>query len=93
MLRQKDAQSVMKCCRNLVAAQALAPDSQNLNWPVESEVFDVYSVYASDVNDPSELKALRTVLGLSDEKGEMLEKVVAENGFKLEADASSEALF
>ena len=93
VLRQKDAQSVMKCCRNLVAAQALAPDSQNLNWPVESEVFDVYSVYASDVNDPSELKALRTVLGLSDEKGEMLEKVVAENGFKLEADASSEALF
>ena len=93
VLRQKDAQNVMKSCRNLVAAQALAPDSQNLNWPVESELFDVYSVYASEVKDPTELKALRTVLGLSDEKGEMLEKVVAEGGFKLEADASSEALF
>ena len=93
VLRQKDAQNVMKSCRNLVAAQALAPDSQNLNWPVESELFDVYSVYASEVKDPTELKALRTVLGLSDEKGEMLEKVVAEGGFKLEADEYSEALF
>ena len=53
----------------------------------------MYSVYASEVKDPTELKALRTVLGLSDDKGEMLEKVVAEGGFKLEADASSEALF
>ena len=93
VLRQKDAKNVILSCRNLVAAQALAPDSENLNWSVESELFDVYSVFASEVKDPNELKALRKVLGLSDEKGAMLEKVVAEDGFTLVADKSSEALF
>jgi len=93
VLRQKDAKNVLLSCRNLVAAQALAPDSENLNWSVESELFDVYSVFASEVKDPNELKALRKVLGLSDEKGAMLEKVVAEDGFTLVADKSSEALF
>ena len=79
-------------CRNLVACQSVAPDAK-LDWKVESEVFDMYSVFVSEVSDVQERKTLQDVLNISDENAAKLEKVVAEGAFKFSEDALDEALF
>jgi len=92
VLRQKKAADVLVSCRNLVACQSVAPDAK-LDWKVESEVFDMYSVFVSEVSDVQERKTLQDVLNISDENAAKLEKVVAEGAFKFSEDALDEALF
>jgi len=92
VLRQKKAADVLVSCRNLVACQSVAPDAK-LDWKVESEVFDMYSVFVSEVSDVQERKTLQEVLNISDENAAKLEKVVAEGAFKFSEDALDEALF
>lgn len=92
VLRQKKAADVVLSCRNLVACQSVAPDSK-LEWKVESEVFDMYSVFVQEVSDAEERKVLRAALNISDDNAEKLERIVAEGAFKFSEDALDEALF
>jgi len=92
VLRQKKASDVLVCCRNLVACQTVAPDTK-LDWKVESEVFDMYSVFVQEVADAAERKVLQEALNISDDSARKLEQVVADGAFKFSEDALDEALF
>ena len=92
VLRQKKAADVLACCRNLVACHTVAPDSK-LEWKVESEVFDMYSVFVQEVSDATERKVLQSALNISDDNAQKLERIVAEGAFKFSEDALDEALF
>jgi hypothetical protein len=92
VLRQKKASDVLVCCRNLVACQTVAPDTK-LDWKVESEVFDMYSVFVQEVADAAERKVLQEALSISDDNARKLEQVVADGAFKFSEDALDEALF
>lgn len=92
VLRQKKASDVLVCCRNLVACQTVAPDTK-LDWKVEAEVFDMYSVFVQEVADAAERKVLQEALSISDDNARKLEQVVADGAFKFSEDALDEALF
>ena len=92
VLRQKKAADVLLCCRNLVACQAVAPEAK-LEWKVESEVFDMYSVFVQECSDVEERKVLQSALSISDESARKLEQVVADGAFKFSEDSLDEALF
>jgi hypothetical protein len=92
VLRQKKAADVLVCCRNLVACQSVAPDSK-LEWKVEGEVFDMYSVFVQEVADVEERKVLQAALSISDDNARKLEQVVADGAFKFHEDAVDAPLF
>jgi len=92
VLRQKKAADVLVCCRNLVACQSVAPDSK-LEWKVEGEVFDMYSVFVQEVSDVEERKVLQAALSISDDNARKLEQVVADGAFKFQEDALDAPLF
>jgi len=92
VLRQKKAADVLVCCRNLVACQSVAPDSK-LEWKVEGEVFDMYSVFVQEVADAEERKVLQAALSISDDNARKLEQVVADGAFKFHEDALDAPLF
>jgi len=94
LLRQKKSEEVIRECRNIVACHQVAPD-QKLDWTVESEVLDMYSVFAAAVAEEGERAALSTALGISDETKANLEGVISEGGFELKDNkaVADEALF
>ena len=71
---------------------AVAPEAK-LEWKVESEVFDMYSVFVQECSDVEERKVLQSALSNSDESARKLEQVVADGAFKFSEDSLDEALF
>ena len=76
----------------MVACQSVAPDSK-LEWKVEGEVFDMYSVFVQEVSDVEERKVLQAALSISDDNARKLEQVVADGAFKFQEDALDAPLF
>ena len=91
-LRQKKSAEIIKSCKNLVACHSVAPDSK-LEWGVQEELQDLYSVFAMEKPSEEEAKNLQLALGLDDETCEGLRKIVADGKFQLKQDVADEALF
>jgi len=76
--RMKEGDAAMKSINNLLACHMAAPDI-TVSWPVEEELQDLYSLYAS--KEGASKDVLQEVLGLSDETVAQLTDIVAAGNF------------
>ena len=91
-LRQKKVSDVLKSCKNLVACHGVAPESK-LEWGVQEELQDIFSVFANEGAGEEEQAQLQAALGLDDETTAGLKEIVKAGKFQLKQDVADEALF
>ena len=91
-LRQKKVDDVMKSAKNLVACHGVAPESK-LEWAVEEELKDIFSVFVMQGAGAEEQEKLQAALGLDDAVCADVKEIVDAGKFQLKADVADEALF
>mmetsp|Transcript_17021 Transcript_17021/g.54299 ORF Transcript_17021/g.54299 Transcript_17021/m.54299 type:complete len:232 (-) Transcript_17021:55-750(-) len=93
-LRQKDREGCQKNINNLLACHSGAPDVP-IDWTVEEELMDLFSVYCLEEKDAEKQGVLADCLGFDAETTKGLQEAVESGGFHFgsEAENVEEALF
>ena len=68
-------------------------DESRLEWGVQEELQDIFSVFANEGAGEEEQAQLQAALGLDDETTAGLKEIVKTGKFQLKQDVADEALF